>query len=60
MNTTINQRIAFMIDEIKRKKRLLPHLIEEGKVTDDESVYILNTMTEILETLTQIKGIANE
>ena len=59
MTTTIDQRIQFMVDGIKRKKRLIPHSIEENKITEQEAVYVIDTMKEILETLTQIKGIAN-
>ena len=55
--STIEQQIACVKREIKRRKKIFPYLIESGKLTEDEATAELSLMHDIYETLTQLKGL---
>lgn len=55
----IDQQIRCLMNEIKRRKRKYPKLVETGIMTEADSLYEIQTMQAALETLTQLKGMVN-
>jgi len=52
----IDTKIKCVRKEVKRRKKFYPYLIENGKLTQEEADLEIATMLEVLETLTQLKG----
>ena len=53
----IDTKIKCVKQEVKRRKRYYPYLIENGKLTQEEADQEIQTMLSVVETLTQLKGI---
>ena len=54
---SIDEQINSVKREVKRRKKIFPHLVESGKMTEENSGYELSIMQNVLETLTQLKGL---
>jgi hypothetical protein len=56
----IDTKIKCVKKEVQRRKKYFPYLIENGKLTQEEADLELFTMQEVLETLTQFKGVMRD
>ena len=54
---TIDIKIECVRREIRRRKKYYPVLVDEGKMTKEETDQELATMQAVMETLTQLKSI---
>lgn len=54
----LNQQIICLANEIKRRKRKYPGLVEKGYMTEQDATYEIAAMQAAMETLSQLKGIA--
>lgn len=54
----LNQQIICLSNEIKRRKKKYPALVEKGYMTEQDAVYEIAAMQAAMETLSQLKGIA--
>jgi len=57
---TLTQKIECVKREVKRRERMYPHLVKEGKLSENDAISELIVMQEVLETLTQLKGLIGE
>lgn len=53
----IERQINCAKNELKRRKKVFPHLVASGKLTEDEATAEISVMNDIYETLTQLKGL---
>ncbi len=56
----LNQQIICLTNEIKRRKKKYPVMVEKGILSEQEASYEIAAMHAALETLTQLKGIAGK
>jgi hypothetical protein len=54
----LNQQIICLANEVKRRKKKYPVMIEKGVISEQDAGYEIAAMQAALETLTQLKGIA--
>ena len=54
---TIDIKFECVRREIRRRKKYYPVLVDEGKMTKEETDQELATMQAVMETLTQLKSI---
>lgn len=52
----IDTKIECAKREVKRRKKFYPYMVKAEKLTQEEADFEIATMQEILETLTQFKG----
>ena len=57
MSVSIELQIQCVKKELKRRKKIFPALVESGKLNQDYSDLELSKMQDVLETLTQLKGL---
>jgi hypothetical protein len=57
MTITIDQQIKCLAKEVKRRKKVFPALIEQGRLTDENATIEIVTMQQALQTLTQLRGL---
>lgn len=55
----IQTKIECVKREVKRRKKIYPHLVEQGKITQEEQDFEIAVMQSVLETLTQLSGLVN-
>jgi len=53
----IDGQIKCVKDEIKRREKIFPKLIENGKLDKNKAFIEIGIMKQVFETLTQLKGI---
>jgi hypothetical protein len=53
----IDTKIKCVKKEIKRRKKYYPLIVENGKMDQEYADQEIAVMTQVLETLTQLKGI---
>lgn len=56
----IDDQIACLAAEVKRRKRVFPALIEKGRMASDTSALEIAKMQAALETLTQLRGLVRK
>ena len=54
--TSLDRQIICLNAEIKRRKKVFPIFVEEGKISQEKAIYEIETMTDAYQTLTQLKG----
>lgn len=57
MAVSIDLQIKCVKAELKRRKKVFPYLIESEKLKQDEADLEISKMQDVLETLTQLKGL---
>jgi hypothetical protein len=55
----IDTKIECAKREVKRRKKFYPYMVKTEKLTQEEADFEIATMQEILETLTQFKGMVS-
>lgn len=58
MSVSLDDQIDAMRSEVKRLKKFMPKMVEEGRMTQDNATLHIVRMQAVLETLTQLKGLA--
>lgn len=56
MTITIDQQITCLSEEVKRRKFVLPKLVESGRMTEEKATHEIEVMRQALQTLTQLRG----
>lgn len=56
----LNQQIVCLTNELKRRKKRYPAMVEKGIMSEKDASYEIAAMLAALETLTQLKGIAGK
>lgn len=54
---TIDQQIKCLRQEVERRRRVFPLLVEQGKYTEEKATSEIETMRQAMQTLTQLRGL---
>lgn len=57
MLVSLDDQIACLVREYKRRKKVLPLLVEQGRMTQEQATHELAAMQASRQTLTQLKGL---
>lgn len=57
MSISIDMQIKCLSNEIERRKKTFPKLIEVGRITEEKALVEIETMRAAYQTLTQLKGL---
>jgi hypothetical protein len=57
MLVDLNDQIACLVREYKRRKKVLPILVEQGRMTQETATHELAAIQAARQTLTQLKGL---
>lgn len=56
---SIDLQIKCLSNEIERRERTFPRLIESGRITEEKALAEIETMRAVYQTLTQLKGLVH-
>lgn len=56
MSITIDQQIKCLKKESERRKKVLPLLVEQGRMSEEAATHEIEVMNKAVQTLTQLKG----
>lgn len=57
MLVSLDDQIACLVREYRRRKKVLPLLVEQGRMTQEQATHELAAMQAARQTLTQLKGL---
>lgn len=57
MSITIDMQIKCLSNEIERRKKVFPKLIEARRITEEKALVEIEAMRAAYQTLTQLKGL---
>lgn len=57
MTISLERQIKCVRAEVKRRKKIFPYLVEDKKISQETADLGIASMQDVLETLTQLKGL---